>query len=131
MNTSPKPDPLDRILSTEVALLPSLGFSESVMLAVQEQASAPAPFPFPWKFALPGMALLLVGFIALCRLFLPAILSASQSPSVFSEGWAWLLSGAMSTNWLRVQAAPAALAIAGSWCCVLLCRRLAGGRSAR
>jgi ABC-type spermidine/putrescine transport system permease subunit I len=45
---------LDRILSEE-EILPSSGFTASVMDAVRREASAPPPLPFPWKRALPGL----------------------------------------------------------------------------
>jgi len=45
---------LDRILS-ETEILPSSGFTASVMDAVQREAKAPPAIPFPWHWALPGM----------------------------------------------------------------------------
>jgi hypothetical protein len=50
-------DELDHtLMSAEEDILPSSGFTRSVMEAVQNEASAPPPIPFPWKRALPGMA---------------------------------------------------------------------------
>jgi hypothetical protein len=49
-------DDLDRILSEEEEILPSSGFTASVMEAVRREASTPPPIPFPWKRALPGLA---------------------------------------------------------------------------
>lgn len=49
-------DELDRLLSREQEIIPSSGFTSSVMNAVHAQAQAPPPIPFPWKRALPGMA---------------------------------------------------------------------------
>ena len=46
----------DKILSGEVDLVSSSGFTSSVMDAVRMEASAPPPIPFPWKRALPGIA---------------------------------------------------------------------------
>ncbi len=57
---------LDRILSEREEIVPSSGFTASVMEAVQQEAAMPAPIPFPWKWALPGLAvsvLLVVGLI--------------------------------------------------------------------
>jgi hypothetical protein len=48
-------DDLDRILSTELEIIPSSGFVTSVMDAVRHDAAAPPPIPFPWKRALPGL----------------------------------------------------------------------------
>ena len=48
---------LDRILmSGEEEILPSSGFTRSVMQAVQNEASTPEPIPFPWVRALPALA---------------------------------------------------------------------------
>lgn len=45
---------LDAALGAEHdGILPSSGFADAVMFAVQ--AEAPAPIPFPWKRAIPGM----------------------------------------------------------------------------
>lgn len=58
---------LDRILSEREEIVPSSGFTSSVMEAVQQEAAMPAPIPFPWKWALPGLAvcvLLVAGLIA-------------------------------------------------------------------
>jgi hypothetical protein len=49
-------DELDRILSEDDEILPSSGFTVSVMEAVRREASTPPPIPFPWKRALPGLA---------------------------------------------------------------------------
>lgn len=50
-----KQDDIDRILSDDETILPSSGFTASVMEAVQREASAPPPIPFPWIRALPGL----------------------------------------------------------------------------
>jgi hypothetical protein len=44
------------MLSHEAEIVPSSGFTASVMNAVRGQAQAPPPILFPWKRALPGMA---------------------------------------------------------------------------
>jgi len=48
---------IDRILASEEPLIPSLGFLDSVMERVREEAAAPPPIPFPWKRALPAFFL--------------------------------------------------------------------------
>jgi hypothetical protein len=50
-------DEIDRILSrkNDDEILPSSGFTVSVMDAVRREAAAPPPIPFPWKRALPGL----------------------------------------------------------------------------
>jgi hypothetical protein len=49
-------DDLDRLLSHESEIVPSSGFTASVMNALRVRAQAPPPIPFPWERALPGMA---------------------------------------------------------------------------
>lgn len=54
---------LDRALSEERdSLLPSLGFTDSVMAAVRSEG--PAPLHFPWKRALPGMIAVIVALVS-------------------------------------------------------------------
>ena len=51
-----KRDPeLDPLLSGEEAIVPSSGFTESVMQAVRAEAFKLPPIPFPWKRAIPGL----------------------------------------------------------------------------
>jgi hypothetical protein len=57
-------DDLDRILSRDGEIVPSSGFASSVMNAVRQEASAPPAIPFPWKWALPGVILAVVAFVA-------------------------------------------------------------------
>jgi hypothetical protein len=65
---------LDRFLS-ETEILPSSGFTASVMDAVRREAAAPPAIPFPWKRALPGIiaggamlgAVLIVTLVQLAR----------------------------------------------------------------
>lgn len=65
-------DDIDRVLSREDDILPSSGFTFSVMDAVRREAAAPPPIPFPWWRALPG----LVAGAAALLLVLVASLSA-------------------------------------------------------
>ena len=51
-----KPDDLDPWLVDDDAIVPSSGFTASVMEAVEREASMPPAIPFPWKRALPGLA---------------------------------------------------------------------------
>jgi hypothetical protein len=91
-----KDEDIDRILSHSDEILPSSGFSVSVMDAVRREATAPPPIPFPWKRALPGVvagvfALLLVlgaSISAILRLMRESItpqLSMMPSPSGMSQ----------------------------------------------
>lgn len=63
---------LDRILSGDEGLVPSSGFTASVMDAVRSKAATPPPIPFPWTRALPiaaaALAVLPFFIIGLVRL---------------------------------------------------------------
>jgi hypothetical protein len=59
-----KPDDLDPWLVDDDAIVPSSGFTASVMEAVEREASMPPAIPFPWKRALPGLAALAVALLA-------------------------------------------------------------------
>jgi hypothetical protein len=51
---------IDLILARKDDIVPSSGFSASVMEAIAREATAPPPIPFPWKRALPGLVWCLV-----------------------------------------------------------------------
>lgn len=76
---------LDRALSEERdSLLPSLGFTDSVMAAVRSED--PAPLHFPWKRALPGIIagiVALVGFAGADLWVLGRMPAAAPSASAF------------------------------------------------
>jgi len=48
-------DEIDRALSSERRIAPSVNFASRVMRAVRHHALAPLPLAFPWKRALPGL----------------------------------------------------------------------------
>lgn len=84
-------DELDRILSAEQEILPSSGFTASVMEAVRREASAPAPIPFPWRRLLPALlagaavlTILLVAAIGQLRAGAPAVQAPSTILPAFS-----------------------------------------------
>jgi hypothetical protein len=52
-----KDEMLDCILANEEELIPSSGFTASVMDRIREEGAAPQPIPFPWKRAVPGIVL--------------------------------------------------------------------------
>ena len=58
-------DELDGIFSGEQGIVPSSGFTRSVMDAVRREASAPAPIPFPWQRVLPGLVLCVLSLAAM------------------------------------------------------------------
>ena len=94
-------DDLDVILAAEDHILPSSGFTASVMEAVRRDTATPAPIPFPWSAALPGMGAalsvvvsLLLAFVHFARTSGPAVNSASapvgevlQTAVHFGLGW--------------------------------------------
>jgi len=52
-------DDLDRMLSNDEDIVPSSGFTSSVMDLVRREASVPPPIPFPWlRLVLGSLALL-------------------------------------------------------------------------
>jgi len=137
MNLNPQsesqPEQLNRILLSEDSLVPSSGFSASVMEAIRERAVAPAPIPFPWKWAIPGIMTLIVGIAVIIRLAMTTIQNMNSTSATISTLPDWL-SNPSDVDTLRgfgTQAAPAILALAGSWICVVICRRLVGGNSMR
>ena len=50
-----KGEDVDLMLSRDDNIVPSSGFTASVMEAVSREATVPPPIPFPWKWALPGL----------------------------------------------------------------------------
>jgi hypothetical protein len=124
-------DSLDQILLEQDTLLPSSGFAAAVMDAVRQEAATPPPIPFPWKWALPGIAALVVSLAALFRLLAGMVSTIGGNPAGSTEWINWLNSRAAEAVVLRTEAAPAVLAIAASWVCIALCRKLAGNGPAR
>ena len=114
-----EPDALDRILLEE-ALIPSSGFTASVMGAIEEQAAQPAPIPFPWKLALPGLVALLAAVVIAIRLLAAGLQSAATLN----------LNPALAQT-IGKQAGSIVLALAAAFVCLLLTQRMAAGRPAR
>jgi len=120
-------DELDGILSEEEAILPSSGFTASVMAAVRLEDAALAPIPFPWRHALPGLAaaavtlvsLLIVGVAQVGRAATVASPSAELLPQL-----AHILEAAT-----RVRADCVVLALFLSFGSVVLSLRLSGARA--
>lgn len=118
---------LDAALAADhEAILPSSGFTGSVMSALLQEAAAPAPIPFPWKRAVPGLIAAL-GILALMVIVVVRAIAsaahAASTPAAASSAWpvdmASILHGSTSADALWILFAlsiPAA--------CLLLCRRL-------
>lgn len=79
-----KYDDVDRILSDEQAILPSSGFTASVMAAVLSESSATAPIAFPWRWILPGMA---ASCLALAVLLQQVFVQPGISAARFRPAW--------------------------------------------
>ena len=74
-------DDIHHALSGEEEILPSSGFTASVMEAVRREAATPPPIQFPWKRALPGMIVLCVGIVwVLFRGVMEAMQSKADVP---------------------------------------------------
>jgi hypothetical protein len=67
-----KPDEIDRILGSEEPIVPSSGFTASVMETIRSNAVAPEPISFPWRRAIPGVA---AGAIAVAVLLIVAAIA--------------------------------------------------------
>jgi len=72
----PEDDEMNRILSRKEEILPSSGFTASVMDAVRREAAAPPPIPFPWKRALP---VLVAGGFVLVMVFVTLVVAIAQA----------------------------------------------------
>jgi hypothetical protein len=132
MDRSEQPEnDLDRILLEQDVLLPSSGFAASVMDAIQQQAAVPAPIPFPWKWAIPGLAALVVGIVMLGWLAVNTFQGMGQSSMGGTDWLTWLRSSAQTAVLLRTEVGPVLLALAASFACVTICRKLGGGWSER
>jgi hypothetical protein len=98
-------DQIDRILSREDQILPSAGFTASVMAAVRLEASTPAPIPFPWKRAWPVLALasaaivvvLIATVVIAVRLAAaPVSLVSMDGISILAQRPAWMSNAAIA-----------------------------------
>ncbi len=87
--TEHEEDEMNRILSQDHEILPSVGFAASVMDAVRREAAAPAPIPFPWKRALPGVVVssLALGWILLAWIVHTARSITASAVPQFSVSW--------------------------------------------
>lgn len=95
-------DELDRVLGREQEIMPSSGFSSTVMDAVRREASATPPLPFPWKRVLPGLAgssVIFAGFLISAVInfrrgggtpetpVVPLLLKAMERANDYGAGW--------------------------------------------
>lgn len=113
VNDDQRDDELDRILS-ETEILPSSGFTASVMDAVRHEAEAPPAIPFPWKRALPGIV---VGGAMLGVVIVLMIVQLARGT------WAAPLPPAWDTAFHSI--AQTTLRLGGPWVAVALLTSLA------
>jgi hypothetical protein len=122
-------DEIDRMLSREDEILPSSGFTLSVMDAVRREAAAPPPIPFPWKRALPGlvvlgMALALVLVAVVAALVQTSRVIAPQSSASIPSMMPALFDRSMESALIWIG-----LALLTAFVSVKLSMRLAYGRA--
>jgi hypothetical protein len=77
-------DEFDRIVSEEQTIVPSSGFTASVMAAVLLESSAAAPLAFPWRRVLPG---LIGSGVALAVLVQQIFVQPGMSAARFYPAW--------------------------------------------
>jgi hypothetical protein len=74
-------DDFDRFLAVEDKILPSAGFSASLMEVVRREAATPPPIPFPWKTALPGIGAALTVLVCILLAFGYFVRTSAQEPN--------------------------------------------------
>jgi len=137
---NPNEDLLDRLLDEHLAgpaeqLEPSSGFALSVMEAIAAQTATPPPIAFPWRRALPALAAVLLGLLAVAGMMLRgghadagSTVAPSQSPSALtllhglvgflqnaSADARFFSSGEGTACWVIVAACLSVTAIAASF----------------
>jgi hypothetical protein len=116
-------DDLDRILASTEPLLPSAGFTASVMDQLREATEAPPPLPFPWRrFGL--WVVLLAASAAFCGWGLVRLRMAA----VVQTALASALAALASPHILLLLGATLA-AVLGTYVLFVLTLRFAGARS--
>jgi hypothetical protein len=142
---APTPEPVVPVPVTDAALdavlrddsiLPSCGFTASVMDALARDSAATAVLRFPWKRALPGFVLAAVTALAVLAMLVGAIVSVfshaaangpvatlalTDAPGTFAWRLHWQ-SLLQSTTTAGIVWPLAALILSGL--CLLVCRRL-------
>ena len=108
-------DELDRILSEDEGLEPSLGFTERVMDAVQEER--PEPIAFPWARFVPAVIAALVILVGFPMFITREALM--NSPQIDYSQWL--------EHPLAMPLGIACAAMVGSWFVMRMSMRMAGG----
>jgi len=119
---------INSILSREDEILPSSGFTASVMDAVRREAASPPPIPFPWKRALPG---LVVAGLALVLILISIIAAIAQLGKATTPQLSMSVPSAMPpifSGGIKSAAIWTMLALLMTFVSVKLSMRLASGR---
>ncbi len=121
---------IDRILSAGDEIVPSSGFSASVMEAVRREVSAPPPIPFPWKRALPGIVVAILSLALLVVVGVIALVQVSQGK--LALGGAPISSSLSGLPWqgpIGSMIAWTGLALIVAWVSVVFSMRLTAGKA--
>lgn len=116
---------LDRMLSRQENIVPSSGFVDGVMNAIECEAATPPPIPFPWKHALPGLAAWLIALVSFIYLAF-AHFDASSTRSALPRAAPML--AAIIEGFKAVDGAWIAVALLVSAASVFLSMRMVGAR---
>ena len=97
-------DDLDRILISDETVVPSSGFVDGVMEAIDAAVHEPPPFPFPWRRFAAGLLVCAV-WAALCVWVLKRF-DTSEIAAALDEAWtplwyaAWTVGGCFAALFL-------------------------------
>ena len=118
---------MDQILCRPDEIVPSSGFTESVMGAIQQEASVPPPIPFPWKRALPVLVLAGLSVVGVLAGAIAAFVMAGRASVAIPipAASAWL----PGSNPLHSAVAWTVAALVATLLAVTVSMRLAGGRT--
>lgn len=120
---------IDRVLSQQDEILPSSGFTASVMDAVRREAAVPPPIAFPWKRALPGLVVAVLALALVVFVGIAAIVEASRGAiSLNMTTAAPALPRLAGEGMVRSVLVWTALALLATFVSVKLSMRLAAGR---
>jgi hypothetical protein len=121
-------DEIDRMLELQPRILPSAGFTSSLMKAIRLEAAAPPPILFPWKRALPGLA---AGAFALALVVVVTVVAvrSSQPISAGSLSFSSFLSTVRIEERLQGAVSWTFLALVVTFLSVKLSMRLAASQA--
>lgn len=122
---------MDAALGAEQdGILPSSGFADAVMAAVEKEREAPAPIPFPWRRAMPGLVaggVALVGFLAAVVYMLAGGAYATGTVTNTAGRWQGVATGLVSSLG-RPDVLWVAVSLLAPLVCLVWLRRLMSAR---